>query len=532
MDDAGSRAVRVAKDLWGFTELREGQVEAIRAACRGQDCFVGLATGQGKSLCYQILPSISKESKIVIVISPLQALVSDQIHRYETVTGYKGIHLRTVAEIKEFQQTPDNNVRMVFMAPEQAVSTEGRHLLQNPPLPIALVAVDEAHCIPEWGADFRKAFSKLGELRALLPKVPFMALTATATAEVRNSVTTALHMDDPVVVEGSLDRPNILILSKKIKSTKEDFQPLIEHLREARTSEDIRKHIVYATTKDTVMAIWEELHANCKGAVKKAVVAFHADISSEAKATWLQRFREGSVRVIVSSIAFGMGIDIPDVRGVVVYHVPSTIGQLYQEIGRVGRDGEQASAIIFNGKGDLKKAKDEVKAFVAADGCLRADLLNHLGQEMPAKPDQCCSHCNTADDTESQCIFFNYKNEPRQQQAGQKRRRARPDTGMSEELEKRIKELRKEWYAQRPELWLFGPYAVMADETVQQIGGKCKTIHTAEDLEKISGIPEGKAQDLLAVIDHLYPEYQPTRRVRARRTRVARQALQDISNTL
>eukprot|EP00058_Branchiostoma_floridae_P012283 XP_002597771.1 hypothetical protein BRAFLDRAFT_77326 [Branchiostoma floridae] len=188
------------------------------------------------------------------------------------------------------------------------------------------------------------------------------------------------------------------------------------------------------------------------------------------------------------------------------------IQEIWQEIGRCGRDGEQASAVVFHGKGDLKNAK-EVKAFLTSDGCLRKELLKHLGQNTHTQQEQCCSHCDRAEDTVSTCLFSNQAREPCQQQTRQKRRRTTPDTRKSEELKKRIEELREEWYAERPELLLYGSYAVMADETIKLICGKCKTIHCVEDFEKISGIPVGKAGEILDAIDTLYPEYQPTRRV-------------------
>ncbi|XP_066274858.1 ATP-dependent helicase wrn-1-like [Branchiostoma lanceolatum] len=325
------RAQRAANDLWGFPSLKESQLEAILAAVSGKDTFVGLATGHGKSLCYQILPNILLQPSIVVVISPLIALVKDQIHRYERSSGYKGVHLKTPEDILRYMNTPQDNVRLVFMAPEQAVSHEGRQLVQNPPLPIALIAVDEAHCIHEWGDAFRKDFKELGSLRALLSlKVPFMALTATATPAVLETVKSTLHMDKPVVVKGSLDRPNIHLQVKSIKSTKGDLQPLIQHLVAAERVEDVKKHLVYAGTKNRCMELWKVIRKPCSHSKRKVVRAFHAEISTKARDEILEGFRIGTIRVVVATVAFGMGIDIPDVHGVVVYHVPTTIGQLYQ----------------------------------------------------------------------------------------------------------------------------------------------------------------------------------------------------------
>ncbi|XP_019618450.1 PREDICTED: ATP-dependent DNA helicase Q-like 3 [Branchiostoma belcheri] len=524
--DTRARATRVAKDLWGFESLREAQLTAITAVSEGKDTFVGLATGQGKSICYQILPSISTSPTVVLVISPLHALVADQIHRYESVTGYKGLHLKNAGDIQQYMDGPDGSVRIVFMAPEQAVSPQGRKLLQTPPLPIQVVAVDEAHCIPEWGDDFRKTFKKIGSLRALLSKVPFMALTATATPDVCRSVMDALHMENPVMVKGSLDRPNIFLLRKKIKSTKEDFQPLVDHIMAAETVQDIKKHIVYATTKNTCMELWEELTRRCPANIKKAVRVFHADISRQAKKEVMEAFRDGSVRIVVASIAFGMGIDIPDIDGVVIYHVPATIGQLYQEIGRAGRAGQQASAVIFYGKGDVNKAPEDLKAFLLTDGCLREELLKHLGQDMEEQPDKCCSVGDSnGDDGDQETCFFLHQTESRAVHQPSEYRKRRADSKKEKELKEAILELRDTWYCERPELLLFGPDIVMADETVDKVVTKCRSIHRVEDLEKISGMPADKTEEILQAINSLFPEQR--RKIRARRRR---HVLGDIGN--
>ncbi|XP_035680762.1 ATP-dependent RNA helicase ddx24-like [Branchiostoma floridae] len=264
---------------------------------------------------------------------------------------------------------------------------------------------------------------------------------------------------------------------------------------------------------------------------------FHASISAKAKAEILEEFRTGSVRIVVSTIAFGMGIDIPDVHGVVVYHVPTTIGQLYQEVGRAGRNGEQASAAIFHGKADLKKAAKDVTGFIQNKGCLREELLKCLGQEMQDQPEQCCNteedDIDPDDPSYSTFIFLSYTGpqpdgNQRPRPIYQKRRQ---DTHMGNELKDKLRELRDEWYVQRPELLLFGPEAIMAEETITSIESKCRSIHSLDDLNKINGIPEDKGEEILGAINQLFPEEQRrTARARRRRGRGVRGALQDITN--
>ncbi|KAI8507889.1 3'-flap-structured DNA binding [Branchiostoma belcheri] len=430
------------------------------------------------------------------------------------------------------------------MAPEQAVSTEGRQLMQKPPLPIALVAVDEAHCIHEWGDDFRRTFKELGSLRAVLSlDIPFMALTATATTAVLKTVKTTLHMDEPVIVKGCLDRPNIHLQLKSIKRTKEDLQPLVQHIVSAESVEDIKKHLVYAKTKKMCMDLWEVIRGQCSGSKKKAVRAFHADISTKAKTEILEGFRSGAIRIVVSTIAFGMswsknsmplcrtnavknyvppatgsalantsdffrpeprtshvvnheraesvelqGIDIPDVHGVVVYHVPTTIGQLYQEIGRAGRDGEQATATIFHGKADLSKAEEDVKAFVQTTGCLREELLKHLGQDLEEPPENCCT---TEEDPNNNGLFI-FLQQANPEHADQTRPRApnrkqRQDTKRGDELKAKLREMRDSWFEERPELQLFGLVAVLADEVINTLVSKLPTTQSGSGQEAKGG---------------------------------------------
>ncbi|XP_019615396.1 PREDICTED: probable Werner syndrome ATP-dependent helicase homolog 1 [Branchiostoma belcheri] len=423
----------------------------------------------------------------------------------------------------------------VFMAPEQAVSTEGRQLMQKPPLPIALVAVDEAHCIHEWGDDFRRTFKELGSLRAVLSlDIPFMALTATATTAVLKTVKTTLHMDEPVIVKGCLDRPNIHLQLKSIKRTKEDLQPLVQHIVSAESVEDIKKHLVYAKTKKMCMDLWEVIRGQCSGSKKKAVRAFHADISTKAKTEILEGFRSGAIRIVVSTIAFGMGIDIPDVHGVVVYHVPTTIGQLYQEIGRAGRDGEQATATIFHGKADLSKAEEDVKAFVQTTGCLREELLKHLGQDLEEPPENCCT---TEEDPNNNGLFI-FLQQANPEHADQTRPRApnrkqRQDTKRGDELKAKLREMRDSWFEERPELQLFGPVAVLADEVINTLVSKCRGIHNINDLKKIKGVQAKYAAEIIGAFDQFFPECPPRRVAVARRQRgaaSARRALQDITN--
>ncbi|XP_035697612.1 ATP-dependent DNA helicase RecQ-like [Branchiostoma floridae] len=289
----------------------------------------------------------------------------------------------------------------------------------------------------------------------------------------------------PTIIKGSLDRKNIFLVPKKIYSIKEDLGPLIHMIEKAEDAASIEKHIVYAGKKQKCIDIWELLTAACKSTTRGTVRTFHADMSRKAKDDILQGFRDGRIRIIVATVAFGIGIDFPDVKGVVAYGMPSTIGQLYQQIGRAGRRGDPAHAVLFFNKAD-NTTHGPMKDIYKAD-CPRKAILNHLGQEAPDLHERCCSVHNTED---QDCIFTADTSEGTENNT--KRRRPRPkrrqDTDNEDRLEAELLMLRDEWCEQRPELLLIGPCGIMSDDTVERIKTDCHTIHTSEDLKMVKCI--------------------------------------------
>ncbi|XP_019641514.1 PREDICTED: uncharacterized protein LOC109482997 [Branchiostoma belcheri] len=528
---------RVFREVWDF-EPRETQLRATIAALEGHDVFLGIATGSGKSLCYQSIPLCVTEPKLVVVVSPLRALMSDQIHRFEATTGYKGAHLRSSLDVKRFKDAPDIGVRLVFMAPEELISAEGRALLQNPPLPIALVAIDEAHCILDWGPEFRTAFNAIGTLRASTPGVPFMGLTATATPEVQEVVIQKLHMNSPTIIRGSLDRTNIFLLRKKKSSIKADLRPLLDAVHQAATHTDVDKHLVYVSRKQKVMEVWALFKNKCSPAMQKRVRVFHADISASAKDNVLEGFRDGSIRIIIATVAFGMGIDIPDVKGVIVYQLPSTIGQLYQQIGRAGRGGDQAYAVVFHSAADTKTADKGAAEFIQTDRCLRKELLHHLGEEDREEEMEeimtCCSVCGG----DSVDTFLFTSNSPDGEKRGKKRQKPRPkrktDTGNEENLKNSLYDMRDEWFEQNEQFLFIGPCGLMADAAIDRIVKNVHSIHTEQDLAKLKGVPKDMTAHILSIINRHIPEKEKETNTTKRNRQQGNnnRVLRDLTNTV
>ncbi|XP_019643728.1 PREDICTED: probable Werner syndrome ATP-dependent helicase homolog 1 [Branchiostoma belcheri] len=436
---------------------------------------------------------------MVVVISPLQALVADQVRRYNIKTGYRAVSLSGSDAIAAFRENPDPGTRLVFMAPEDATSTAGRQFIANTPIKLGLVAIDEAHCIPEWGEDFRRAFRMIGTLRAVIPDVPFMALTATATEAVRSAVQTELHLTGEVVM-GDLNRENITISRIQSTSMTSDFQPLVEDLQ--ASGRDTKKHLIYLPTKQKCMAMFELLQDAVQG--RGLVEVFHADLSPAKKKKVLEGLQAGDVRVVIATVAFGMGIDIPDVSCVISYGAPASVSQLYQQMGRAGRSSEvEAAYLVYHTTKEHEKAKPEVASILTEEGCLRKALLKHLGQSDMPQQDQCCSNCGGLTQDAS-CLLS--ERLPPAPKARKKPRPHREKTDNGGQLKQKLQQLRDQEFNLQPQFCFFGPCAVMTDETIDRLLKYCHRLHTKEDVKSVKGVSSTMVDSILAAIDEFFPE--------------------------
>jgi len=387
------------KTHFGYDEFRPLQEEIIHNVLDKKDSLVLMPTGGGKSLCYQ-LPALTFEG-ITLVISPLIALMKDQVDSLKE-NGISAAYINSslsTAEISEIKyKVMNNGVKILYIAPERLAMNEFRDFLNN--IIIDLVAVDEAHCISEWGHDFRPEYRNLKKLKTLFPGVPIIALTATATRRVSDDIVRQLSLEDGGIFTSSFNREN---LSFSILRKKDAFDKLVKLLEKHKGE----SAIIYCFSRKDTETIAESLKTEGFNAMP-----YHAGLDQETRANTQDRFVKDKIDIIVATIAFGMGIDKPDIRLVVHYTFPKTLEGYYQEIGRAGRDGLPSRCVMFYSYGDtikhdffIKKIEDEaaqnharekldqVVNYCEIPDCRRKYLLKYFDEDY--KKDNCkgCDNC-------------------------------------------------------------------------------------------------------------------------------------------
>ena len=387
------------KKHFGYTEFRPLQKEAIENVLVKKDTFVLMPTGGGKSLCYQ-LPALKLEG-ITLVISPLIALMKDQVDAL-LANGINAAFLNsslTGLEIKQIEnQLRAGEIKILYVAPERLALPHFQEFLHT--LKIDLIAIDEAHCISEWGHDFRPDYRNLRLLKTTFPEVPLIALTATATEKVRADILQQLHLDTPKQFVSSFNREN---LSFSVLPKRNTFDHLV-HLLKKQRNESV---IIYCFSRKET----DGIAASLKQEGFKAA-PYHAGLSNDERKQNQELFVKDKIDIIVATIAFGMGIDKPDVRMVVHHSLPKTIEGYYQEVGRAGRDGLPSECILFYSYADKRKhdffidqTADEKQAnylreklqqvidYGETKRCRRKYLLNYFGEEYLEDNCQSCDAC-------------------------------------------------------------------------------------------------------------------------------------------
>jgi ATP-dependent DNA helicase RecQ len=386
------------KQHFGFASFRPLQEDIIRDALAGKDVFALLPTGGGKSLCFQ-LPALVQPG-LTVVISPLIALMKDQVDALRA-SGIAATFLNS-------SLTPDESrarlrglhhgeFRLLYVAPERLVLSGFLADLQK--WKPGLIAVDEAHCISEWGHDFRPEYRQLAQLRGLFPDVPMMALTATATERVRGDIIQQLHLRDPGCYAASFNRPN---LTYRVLPKSGPYDQTLEFIR-GRKSES---GIVYCQSRKGAETVAERLNAD---GVKAA--PYHAGMEKEARSRNQELFLRDEVRVVCATIAFGMGINKPNVRFVIHYDLPKNIEGYYQETGRAGRDGLPSDCLLLFSAGDVVKQSQfidekppaeqqiaraqlqQMVHYAESAECRRAALLEYFGETFPHEDCGGCDNC-------------------------------------------------------------------------------------------------------------------------------------------
>lgn len=332
----------------GFPAFRPGQEPLIRSVLTGRDALGVLPTGGGKSVCYQI-PAFALPG-MTLVITPLVSLMEDQVGRARSI-GLRAAHLSAVqpADVRGAvrRQADEGRLDVLFVAPERLESGRFQSCLSR--WPVQLLAVDEAHCISQWGHDFRPAYRRIGALRERV-SAPVLALTATATPGVRDDIVTSLRLQDPLSVVQSFDRPNLVWRVRRVDGRADRTGAVYRLLRRTPGTA-----IVYAPTRRTVEAVRD-------GLARRGVVAhaYHAGMPGPERSRVQAMFMEGQCRVVVATNAFGMGIDKADVRLVAHIQLPASLEDYYQEAGRAGRDGAPAWCEAFHHPRDVRLGRSFV----------------------------------------------------------------------------------------------------------------------------------------------------------------------------
>jgi ATP-dependent DNA helicase RecQ len=394
-----SKLPALLKTHFGYDAFRPLQREIMEAALANRDVLAILPTGAGKSLCYQ-LPALARAG-VTLVVSPLIALMKDQVDQL-TASGIAATFLNSTLDPQENRSRLDairsGAVKLVYLAPERLMSGDFLNIVKS--WNVTALAVDEAHCISEWGHDFRPEYRRLRELRAALPQVPAIALTATATPRVREDIVTQLALRTPAVFVASFNRPN---LNYHVEPKQDATARIVQYIR----NRGEESGIVYAQSRKRS----EELAAALRIAGISAV-CYHAGLESTERARNQEAFLRDEVRVVCATVAFGMGINKPDVRFVIHADLPKNIEGYYQETGRAGRDGLPADCLLLFSRGDVSKLLrfldempdgeareharlqlDQMADFAEIDACRRVNLLGYFGEQWPEENCGGCDNC-------------------------------------------------------------------------------------------------------------------------------------------
>ncbi|MDR2683676.1 MAG: ATP-dependent DNA helicase, partial [Dysgonamonadaceae bacterium] len=387
---------------FGFGTFKGNQEAVIRNVLAGNDTFVLMPTGGGKSLCYQ-LPALLMEGT-AIIISPLIALMKNQVDAMRHFSEDNGVahFINSTLNKAAIDQVKDDikqgKTKLLYVAPESLTKEENSEFLRH--VPVSFYAVDEAHCISEWGHDFRPEYRRIRPIINEIARRPLIALTATATPKVQHDIQKNLGMMNAQVFKSSFNRPNLYY---EVRQKDKDIdKEIVKYVR----SNPEKSGIIYCLSRKKVEDFTEILKANSINAL-----AYHAGMDAQVRSENQDKFLMEEVKVIVATIAFGMGIDKPDVRYVIHYDIPKSLEGYYQETGRAGRDGGEGKCIVFYANKDLHKLEkfmqgkpvseqeigkqllEETRAYAETSVCRRKVLLHYFGEEY--KEENCgnCDNC-------------------------------------------------------------------------------------------------------------------------------------------
>jgi ATP-dependent DNA helicase RecQ len=396
----GKEVAVTAREKFGFEELRPGQKEAILSLLMGQDTLVVWPTGSGKSAIYQIAGMMMKGS--VLVVSPLIALQKDQVDSINAQKADEAVVINSTLKAEEareaLEKAESGDAKFIFLAPEQLRNEEVIRALHD--AKVSLLVVDEAHCISQWGHDFRPDYLRIGEVMQRLRHPTVLGLTATASKRVRDEIIASLQMKKPKVFLQGFDRPNIYLRVDHFQDKDEKLEAVVH-----RASWAEKPGIIYAGTRNGAEEIAGRL-----GEAGVKTLFYHAGLKAQEREDIHERFMSGDADVIVATNAFGMGVDKANVRFVYHNDICDSLDSYYQEIGRAGRDGEKAEAVLFfrtedlglqkfHAGGELKDEKRErlrlMQEYADTSLCRREHLLQYFGDDFRGP----CGNCDNCQAT-------------------------------------------------------------------------------------------------------------------------------------
>lgn len=409
--NAEHEARAALRRYWGYEEFRPLQERIIASLMAGRDVCVVMPTGGGKSVCYQ-LPAALQPERTAVVISPLLALMQDQVAQLRQM-GIAAAMLNSSQPAAEQGQVlaglRRHAFRLLYISPERLVRPDTVEWLQ--PLPLSLFAIDEAHCISEWGHEFRPEYRQLGALRAQYPTTPIAAFTASATRRVRHDILAQLQLRDPDCAVASFHRPNLRYVVRECAAGRQTalLEASIQHHLAASSAGSI---IVYAPTIARV-----EETAAALSARGMPALAYHGQMDAATRRENQERWMDDGVRVLVGTLAFGLGINKAGVRAVIHLALPKSIEQYYQEAGRAGRDGDPADCLLLWQKRDAAllayfcgqiedpaererawQRYHQIRGFVASEACRHRQICTHFGERWRLETCGACDVCGYAPD--------------------------------------------------------------------------------------------------------------------------------------
>ena len=486
------------KQYFGYDSLRTGQEELINGILAGHDVLGIMPTGAGKSLCYQ-LPALMLKG-ITLVISPLISLMSDQVK----ALNQAGVHAAYInSSLTENQirialsYASQGRYKIIYVAPERLNTPRFLDFACN--ADISMLTVDEAHCISQWGQDFRPSYLEIAGFLTRLPRRPIVsAFTATATERVKNDIVASLGLNNPVTMVTGFDRPNLFFRVVTRRGGSQKDNSIINYVKK---HED-ESGIIYCATKKNVDKLYTLLNEQGISAGR-----YHAGLSNDERKQNQEDFTYDRIRVMVATNAFGMGIDKSNVRYVLHYNMPQSLEYYYQEAGRAGRDGEEAECVLFFSKQDIminkfllqnkasagdvasdmqKTANDQRKLqqminYCETDKCLREFILSYFGDTTPCICNK-CSNCVVVEDEEEETYV----------ETGKKRKKAAQLAGLNElgaALFEKLRSMRTELAAEKS----VPPYIICSDKTLKDICAKLP--RDKEQLADVYGMGEQKIQN-------------------------------------